>query len=377
MAIIDRYLLRQFFKSLVICYLSLLGLYVVFDAFTNLDAFLKAAAKQGSLAAVMGRYYGCHALLFFDLMAGLVNLAAAMFTLAWIQRHNELVALMAAGISRLRVAAPVVAAGVMVIGLAAANRELLIPRFRSELSRKPHDLAADGPRPFSSETDEHDILIRGQAAILGEQKILKPKFRFPASLDHYARHITAREAVYHAPQGDRPGGYLLMGVEYPKDLGSQPSLVVDGSPVVITPRDAPDWLQADQCFLATDLSFEQLVNGQGWRKFSSTAQLVRALRSRSFDLGGSIRVTIHSRMVQPLLDLTLLFLGLPLVLARQSRNVFVAMGLCAAVTSAFMLVVITFQYLGTIYAIRPALAAWIPLMIFVPLAVEMAPSMAR
>ena len=36
MAIIDRYLLRQFVKTFVICYVSLTGLYIVFDAFTML-----------------------------------------------------------------------------------------------------------------------------------------------------------------------------------------------------------------------------------------------------------------------------------------------------------------------------------------------------
>ena len=31
-----------------------------------------------------------------------------------------------------------------------------------------------------------------------------------------------------------------------------------------------------------------------------------------------VRVTVHSRVVQPILDVTLLFLGLPLVVARGS-----------------------------------------------------------
>ena len=80
-------------------------------------------------------------------------------------------------------------------------------------------------------------------------------------------------------------------------------------------------------------------------------------------------------MVQPLLDLTLLFLGLPLVLTRQSRNVFIALGLCVLLTSVFTLVVIGCQHLGSIYSIRPALAAWAPLMLFVPVAAGMAGSM--
>jgi len=86
-------------------------------------------------------------------------------------------------------------------------------------------------------------------------------------------------------------------------------------------------------------------------------------------------VTIHSRFVQPLLDTTLVFLGLPLVLRREQRNVFVAIGMAALLVAGFMLVVMAMRYLGTISSISPSLAAWAPLMIFVPLAVGMSDAM--
>jgi lipopolysaccharide export system permease protein len=125
------------------------------------------------------------------------------------------------------------------------------------------------------------------------------------------------------------------------------------------------------------VSFEQLTNAEAWREFSSTYQLIRGLHNRSLYLTGHTRVAIHGRIVQPLLDVILLFLGLPLVMTRENRNVFVAMALCAVVTLAFLLVVIVFQKLGGVYALgmSPALGVWLPLMIFAPLAVEMAISM--
>ena len=75
-------------------------------------------------------------------------------------------------------------------------------------------------------------------------------------------------------------------------------------------------------------------------------------------------------IVQPLLDMTLLFLGLPLIVTRESRNVFIAMGICMVVTVAFTLVVIGAQTWGRsrYWFFTPSLAAWLPLMIFVPLA---------
>ena len=81
---------------------------------------------------------------------------------------------------------------------------------------------------------------------------------------------------------------------------------------------------------------------------ASTAQLIADLRNPSLDYEGDVRVAIHARIVQPLLDMTLLFLGLPLVVTRENRNVFLAMGLCILVTVTFTLVVIGLQQLGPI-----------------------------
>ena len=69
-------------------------------------------------------------------------------------------------------------------------------------------------------------------------------------------------------------------------------------------------------------------------------------------------MTIHSRIVQPLLDMTLLFLGLPLVVSRESRNVFMAIGLCMGVVTVFLLVVIGFQQLGI--GLRCSTRPWPP-----------------
>ena len=71
MTIIDRYLLRQFAQSFLICFLSLTGLYIVFDAFTNLEEFLEAGEKMGGIWSLLTTHYAYQSLLFFDRTAGL------------------------------------------------------------------------------------------------------------------------------------------------------------------------------------------------------------------------------------------------------------------------------------------------------------------
>jgi lipopolysaccharide export system permease protein len=136
--------------------------------------------------------------------------------------------------------------------------------------------------------------------------------------------------------------------------------------VILSPYDTP-WLEPDQSFVVSNVDFRQLAGGSQWRKLSSTPELVAGLRNPSLDYGLDAKVTIHSRLVQPLLDMTLFFLGLPLVLSRENRNVFVAVGWCLLVVVFFLLVVTGCQVLGNQgHLLTPALAAWFPLMVFVP-----------
>ena len=99
--------------------------------------------------------------------------------------------------------------------------------------------------------------------------------------------------------------------------------------------------------------------------------MIKVLGNSSVLHGADIQVKIHARFVKPILDVTLLFLGLPLVLSRQTHNLFVSVGLCVLLVLVYMVVILGCHYLGASLKIGPALAAWIPLMIFVPLAVSM------
>lgn len=379
MWIIDRYMLRQFLSTFVICCISLFGLYVVFDLFTNLEEFLRCGREQGGVLALIASFYGYQSAVFFDQTAGLLALVAAMFTITWIQRHNELTALMAAGVARTRVAAPVIIAAVAVAVLAAGSRELLIPRIRDDLSRRPQDLIGDVGQPMDSIHDNlTDILFRGKETFANEMRIEAPDFHLPrpSPLDRYGQNLVAENGYYKPAEGNRPAGYLLCGVSKPADLAKKESLKLDGKPVLITPRDA-DWLEPDECFVVSGITFQQLAGGDNWQSHSSTPQLIAGLQNPSLDFGANVRVAIHSRLVQPFLDITLLFLGLPLVLRKENRNVFLAIGACAAVVSLFMTVTIICRALGTAYWVSPALGAWLPLLIFVPPAVVLTESMRR
>ena len=367
MRIIDRYLLGQFIRTFLIFFLSLTGLIIVFDFFTNMDNYLHCGAKTGGVLSLMARYYGCQVFGYFERMCALLTLISVMFTVSWIQRNNEMTALMAAGISRLRIVKPLIIAAVVMSLLAAVNREVMIPRIREQLTLRPQDPLGDKGQSLGDQYDnETNVVIGGKRTFADCRRIEEPKFLFPSALQSYGKQITAANAFYVPPEGDRPGGYRLEGVVEPEGLGARPSLVLQDKRVLITPRDAPQWLKPDQAFLVSNLDFDQLTGGVAFKQYSSIAQLIKGLNNPSVNFEADVRVSVHARLVQPVLDVTLLFLGLPLMLRRESRNVFLTIGICIVVTTGFLMTVMGLQYLGSIALLPPALAAWMPLMLFIP-----------
>ena len=377
MRILDRYLLTQFVQVFLICFLSFVGLFVVIDAFQHLDRFIDFADDHGSLLGVMGEYYAYRALDIFDRMSGVLALIAAMFAITWLQRYNEMTALEAAGIPKLRIVRPILIAAVLISLLAAANRELIVPNCREQLARDARDLAGQKKRPVVPCLDrETDILFQGLHLTMADGRIAEPSFGLPSTLREHGSKLVAKEAFFLPATSDHPRGYLLRGVTTPSQPADCLSLSVNGQIIIFMPKDQ-SWLSGDECFVASNLEFQTLTGNMAGQRYTSTAGLIRGLHNPSNDFGADRRVAVHTRLVQPLMDATLLLLGVPIVLSQNNRNVFVAIGLCLAIVVAFMIVAIACQYLGNTSLISSALAAWLPLIIFVPVAVALAEPLRR
>jgi len=375
MKILDRYLLRQFVQIFLICFLSMMGLYVVIDAFQHLDQFSGHAKEGGNLIGIIGKYYAYRSLSFFDRTSGILAMIAALFTATWLQRHQELTAMLAAGITKFRVIKPLLAAAVVVSLLGVANRELVIPRIRNELMRDTSDLAGDETRDLEPRFDgQTDILIGGEKTIADQQKIIKPNFVLPASLARYGKQLVADEGFYQAANSNHPAGYLLDHVTSPTKIDQLASLKLEDRTILVTSRDAA-WLEPGQVFVVSQLPFQMLASGSAWRNYASTSELITELSNPSTDLGADVHVAVHSRLMQPVVDVTLLMLGLPLMFSRRNRNVFLSIGMCMLVAISFSVLTLACQSLGGLNLLRPTLAAWLPIMIFLPVAVGMSHSL--
>src|SRR5262249_48011155 len=149
----------------------------------------------------------------YDRLCGVISMMAAIFTVTWLQRNNELLAMLAAGISTQRVIRPVIVSAVIVSGLAILNQEMLMPSLPEEL-QKSHD--DDGSRKVfvSGRYDDNWIYLHGNEADRNEQTVLLFNATFPVELFGAIREIEARQARYIAENDTSApwkGGWLLRG----------------------------------------------------------------------------------------------------------------------------------------------------------------------
>src|SRR5262245_654725 len=209
--IIDRLLIRGFVKSYVICLVSLLTLYIVVDLFTNLEDF---AEKHNTLLGVLqhiGMYYGFRVSQIFDRLCEPIVLMAAAFTMAWIQRNNELLPLLSAGVSARRVLRPILFSACGMLGLSVANQELIIPRIAPYLMADRDDPHGEKDIVIQGAFEPNGIHIEGDTA--NRKDLLVKKFRcvIPESIAGTLQNLSSEEARYIPadPNKERSGGWLL------------------------------------------------------------------------------------------------------------------------------------------------------------------------
>ena len=98
-------------------------------------------------------------------LSGIIPVVAAAFTLMRLSRFNELTAMLAAGVPLLRIAMPIVLAGVVLNGLMIADQELVIPAMLPKLTRSHDDVHRSDVKSFpiqAMQDDARGLLYAGR-----------------------------------------------------------------------------------------------------------------------------------------------------------------------------------------------------------------------
>lgn len=363
MKLLDRLILVAYFRSYLICLLCLLSLYIIIDLFTNLDNFSQGQGVVRALES-MGTFYMYQSAQIFDRLCEPIVLLAGTFTVSWMQRNNELMPLLAAGIPIRRVLTPVLAGATIMLAVGIANQELIIPRIANSLVRNRDDFDGSQDLIVQSFYDVTGIHMEGHVARRDGMVIHHFHCTIPDSTGYGFVHLSAEKAEYIPPGASfYSGGWLLTNT---------------------TPAELPEWnnpklarmIDPGKWFIhSQNADFNALTRNGAWYMFFSTAHLSQLLHGGDGRRMDAMAVLFHMRLTRPVTGMLLVLMGLAVILRDPNRHVFVSAGYCLALCSIFFLVVYGCKFLGDHEVLAPAWSAWLPVLIFGPTAIVLVDSM--
>ena len=195
----DRYLLRRFAHTCLVCVATALGVFFVFDAFNNVDEFLKASDRGDWWPVVrrMGTYYACRSALFLGMIGPILAVMAVMLVLVQVQRRSELHPVLAAGVPLYRVVAPLLFGVIVVNGLLVANQEFLLPSIAHRLQSSRSRGVAGGVPVGVVPDFASNVLVSGAKLFPGESRVEQAEFVLPVPETTSPTHNVAFSDLQH------------------------------------------------------------------------------------------------------------------------------------------------------------------------------------
>jgi lipopolysaccharide export system permease protein len=367
MKILDRYVAKNFLVGYVIALAVLLGLRIIIDLFVKIDEFTEHV-DLGTAAVLKNilTFYGLNCTLYFRDFAGMITVVAASFSFGKMVRSNELVAVMASGVSLKRVIGPIVFLAVLLTGVLVIDQELIIPRLADKLVRSHDDIPGQESYDVWFIPDGSGSLICSQrfdveTATLQKPTILLRRRTSRAGVWEVTARIDAGKAVDNDRTGrwalysidPNSGQWLPYGVRRERDSQNGPQSVTSYQSD-ITAKIIPIMCQSEQ---KTLLSLRQLnaLAAQG-TQIRDQAQLYSQK---------------HFRITDPLINLVMLMISLPLLVCRDPKSMKSAVLVSFSLTGACFIVTFVCKILATevvLDKVMPELWAWLPVFIFLPVA---------
>jgi lipopolysaccharide export system permease protein len=131
MRVLDRYLLAETFRTVLIGLLAFIAIFVSLDMVENVDDFVDNSVS----IPVIIKYYAFQIPHIFTLTLPVAVLIACMFTVGQMARHFELIAIKSSGIRFSRTVLPLAVAGLLASVTSLVVTELVVPPANSVVRR--------------------------------------------------------------------------------------------------------------------------------------------------------------------------------------------------------------------------------------------------
>ncbi len=356
MRLLDRYLLRELFVPLFYCLVGFQIFWTAFDLFSRMDVYQDAGMSAGEIA----HYYVLQTPELLTTVLPIALLLALLFTLTNHARHNELVAMRAAGVSLLRISVPYfMVAGLLGGGLFAIT-EFVAPKSSAQASR----LVSSGD---GSETDWlEELNFRDDA----RQQIwsIKRYNRKTGEMDQPTVGWTEDGARYelYAQRGEwKSGTWVFHDVQlqtYRPATNDLPHILTTNVLAGKFVGGSPGQLQAEIKVSQMD----QIMAAKRLRLTLGEMLEYRRLHpDMKTDRAALLMTQFHGRLAQPFTCIVVVLVALPFGAMGGRRNVYAGVAGSVAICFFYFVLLRWGLALGTAGHVPAIAAAWLPNAVFV------------
>lgn len=357
MRLLDRYLLRELAVPLAYCLAGFFILWITFDLFSELEGFQKAKLSAGDI--VLFYVYRTPELLVTVLPVAL--LLALLYALTTHARHNEIVAMRAAGVSLFRLSLPYLAVGLLFTGMLYYLNEVWVPRYagKAESIEKPQkDAAAQqwvGNVHFRNARENRIWNIQAYHLITGEMYMPQVEWTLP---DGTQRKIFAKRGAREKDQWrfyDAELFTYVPGVQFDQTRPARTNVIA-----------FPEFEETIE-EIALQLRFQRMKAIDATKRAQLTLEEINYLREH-LELNerdqALLETQYHSRLAKPWTCLVVVLLALPFGTLTGRRNVFAGVAASIFIVFAYFVLDRFALAMGIGALIPPLAAAWLPNSIF-------------
>jgi lipopolysaccharide export LptBFGC system permease protein LptF len=363
--ILDNYVTRIFLYTYLICLATVIGLYIIVDAFATIDEVIEAYGLKG-LIPTLARVYLYKLPLIYYQVGFVITVMAGMFTVTRLSKYNEILAMKAAGVSVYRILWPVFILAIGITALIFVDQEMVIPALAEAIDEAQLTLRGEKKETLTSifKSDSFGNIFIAEKFIAEESRLEGVSIVQLYPDGSQKIYITADYGLWKEDDQGIKRWHLYEGEEYHYNRAQER---IHGTPWPLNPESSPiklkdEKVDPDDFLIQSDLKPEDLFTKEVRLGLLSTAEL----RARSEELPNVsfLKALVYERYTFPLTNLILLMLGLPLVLREEHKSAFLSAGLCILLCVAFYGIYFACSQLSRKGMLSHIEAAWLPVLLF-------------
>lgn len=350
MKLLDRHLVKSFISIFLYCFVVMVILFVVIDAFNNLDEFMRYSAK----ISVILSYY---AFLLPSLIVQIVPisvLVSTLFSLGGLTKHNEIIAMKASGIRTQTILLPYLFVGLVVSFAVLYVSEAVVPKSTMNAISIKEGLIERGKQNMQERAIKNVTLYGSSGRMIYAREfeiytqtlydVVVLEDRMGAKLK---TKITARKAAYE------DGKWIFEDV-IKHNLNPRGNLI--GEPAY-SPKLILELPEKPKDFL-NEASQVEYMNARQLKDY------MNHLKGTGQRLSRKLNVDFHNKIAFPFINFIVIIIGAPLAMRSERGSAMVGVGTSLIVVLLYYATDSIALALGKGGFLPALLAAWAGNLIF-------------